>query len=384
MFEKNKMLKNMNKILIATMHKGHNYGSALQAYALSEVIKSLGHDPLVLDYIPQRVQSKRQIVKLLSIIFGFKSSINSRYNAVRGLMIHISDEYFYNKFFANNIDLTKRFNSFEEVIEDCPKADIYLTGSDQVWNSIHNQGIDRVFYLDFLKPSAIRLAYASSFGQISIKEDEKTQIQSLLSSYKAISVRELSAVSLLESMGINNCPCVLDPTLLLSKKEWVDRCPKLNIQDKFVLIYSVEPNKKELIAYASKIADRLGLKIYIVSWGFKKYQGVDKMIYNVTPDELMSHFIQADFIVTSSFHGTAFSINLNKQFISVLPQVFATRQRSLLELAGLEDRMVVDDFDVNKSVEFVDYSLVNLCIEKQREQSLSFLVQNIDRYGSDL
>ena len=367
------------KILIVTMHRGNNFGSALQVYALSEVIKSLGHNPIVLDYIPQRINFKLNLKKMIKKLF-FEKSMHGKYEALRAMMILISSQWQYNRFFREKVSLTKSYYSFDELMSNCPLADVYMTGSDQVWNSFHNGGIEYAFYLDFVPTQAKRISYAASFGKTQLDDWEIPETQRLLQKYHAISVRESSALNILNVLGITNGVHVLDPTLLLSKEEWKERIPQNKKKEKYLLIYSVEPNKAELIAYAKLITQKLNLKIYLVEWGLKKYPGVDKMLSLLSPLELMSYFANAEFIVASSFHGTALSINLNKPFISVAPKKFSTRAKSLLDLIGLSDRYFNEkNFRIEQAISPIDYEKVNQMLSYQREKSKKFLINAIGK-----
>lgn len=367
------------KILITTMHRGCNYGSALQVYALSEIIKKEKHTPIILDYIPQRIQIKNKIKDFAMQIVGLKYNYHEKYNALRGLFILLSSERVYSVFFKTHLQLTRKYNSIEEIKKSLPVADVYMTGSDQVWNSAHNQGIDHVFFLDFAPVKTPKIAYAASFGKSVLDLWEERETRELLNQYNAISVRENSGVHILKALGIKHSKQVLDPTLLLTKEEWKVQCPQLHIKEKYLLIYSVEPNKDRLIEYAKLIAKELKMKIYLVEWGFKKHAGVDKMISNISPLALMSYFMQADYIIASSFHGTAFSVNLNKPFISISPAQFNTRAKSLLQLVSLENRLIEDDdFNLSQALQPIDYTQANHTIEEQRKQSISFLTNAIN------
>lgn len=355
------------------MHRGANYGSALQTYSLSQTIEHLGHEAQVLDYIPQRIKFRNVFVALLKKIFSLSTSFRERYTSFRGLLKLIADTWTYGRFFRRELSMTRSYYSVEEIEMANLKADVYMTGSDQVWNSTHNQGIDRVFFLDFLSEEAKRVAYAASFGKTELEEWEKDETEQLLKRYTAISVRESSALKILESININSGVHVLDPTLLLSKVEWSRRCPKL-IEEPYLLIYSVEPEKEQIIQIAREIADNLGLKVYMVEWGFKAYAGVEKMICNIDPLKLMSYFLHADYVVASSFHGTAFSVNLNKPFISVSPKRFNTRAQSLLHLVGLTERLVTyESFSLEEALKSVDYAVVNDVLERERVESMKYL-----------
>lgn len=360
------------RILIVTMHRGNNYGSALQVYALSEALKTFGHYPIILDYIPQRINFKLGVKHTLKSLCRI-APIREKYNALRGLMILVSSKLLYDSFFKKNVNLTKAYYSIEALKKDCPQADIYMTGSDQVWNSFHNRGIEYTFYLDFVPDKATKIAYAASFGKECLDEWEIPETKRLLEKYRAISVRESSAVKILEKMNISGT-VVLDPTFLLSKDEWLKRLPLLRIKEKYLLIYSVEPNKNDLIAYSRLIADKLGLKIYLVEWGLRKYNGVDKMLSLLNPLKLLSYFYNASFVVASSFHGTALSINMNKQFVSIAPSKFNTRVKSLLNLVKLDQRYFdKDTFQIEMALMPIDYTRVNAILSELRYESRSFL-----------
>lgn len=367
------------KILISTIHRGFNMGSALQTYALSEILKNLGHVPVILDYIPNRMNLREKIVHHIKIIFSFKSSFNDRYLSVRGIAILMSNNIVYHRFFKKHINLTKSYYTYEEILHDTAIKyyDAYMTGSDQVWNSIHNRGIDFVYFLGFAPGNKPRVAYASSFGKNELDHEEATIIEKFLSRYRAVSVREKSAVKILNSIGIDGVN-VLDPTLLLNKDDWTKRMPKIKIKNKFLLIYSVEPNKIKLIEYAVQIAKLLNLKIYMVEWGVKKYPKVDKMINFISPLCVLSYFVDACYIVASSFHGTALAINFNKQFISIQPEKFNTRVVSILEITGLTDRLMDEhSFSIEKATEIIDYSNVNCILAKERGKSISFIENSL-------
>lgn len=363
------------RILITTMHRGNNFGSALQTYALSEILKGLNNIPIILDYIPKRINITDNILSCIKKIFN-ANSFKDKYNSIRAIAILISNQIIYNHFFSKHINLTKSFKSYNSIVTDqsvLKNIDVYMTGSDQVWNSSHNQGIDYVYFLNFAPDSKPRISYAASFGKEKLDDWEIPETRSLLKRYNAISVRERSAVDILHNIGLNGTH-VLDPTLLLSKEEWIKRIPSIKGKEKYLLIYSVEPNKTQLIRLAKQIARILNLKIYMVEWGIKKYDGIDKMLSFISPLKLLSYFVNADFIIASSFHGTALSINFHKQFISIQPNKFNTRVKSILEVTGLTERLMdICSFSIEKATAFIDYSPVNSILNNERNKSLSFL-----------
>lgn len=363
----------MSKVLIVTMHRGNNYGSALQIYALSEAIKSMDCDPVVLDYIPERIKLSKNVCLQLKAIIGGGKSIRSRYSALRGLIILLTYNRCFSRFFRKNLRMTRPFYSSEEIQRHLPVVDVYMTGSDQVWNSYHNHGIDSVFFLKFAPDDKPKVSYAASFGKGSLDEWEISDTKAYLQRYSRISVREQSAVEILHSLGINGEE-VLDPTFLFNKEEWLSRSVDHRGKEKYVLIYSVEPDKQSAIDIARTIADRLGVKVYMVEWGRKPYPGVDKMVSLVDPLELIDYFAKAEFVVASSFHGTALSLNLNKPFISLAPKRFNSRVASILSHVGLTGRLVTpESLNVDKALIPIDYERVNKVIALRRTESKRFL-----------
>lgn len=366
------------------MHRGNNTGSALQTYALSEAIKKTGNTPYILDYIPERINFSKNIKHCLHTLVK-RNTLKTKYNALRSLAILLSDQIIYGKFFRQNINLTHTVHSIEEIARTNLQYDIYMTGSDQVWNSTHNQGIEYVFYLDFVPDGYPRIAYAASFGKEHLDDWEIPETKRLLEHYIAISVREQSGVTILKSLGLDG-KHVLDPTFLLTKEEWMQRIPSIDNTEKYLLIYSVEPNKEELIKYAGKIAQTLELKVYIIDWGVKKYHGTDKLLSFLDPMQVIAYFAHAEYIIASSFHGTAFSVNFNKQFISIAPKRFSTRVKSLLGLIGLSGRLMDSDtFDSAAAMKPIDYAPVNERLSSERQKSYLFLTNAINgEYENDM
>lgn len=369
----------MVKVLIVTMHRGNNYGSALQTYALFKKIKELGHDPIVLDYVPERINLKKMIKYAAQQFFGLKG-LKVKYNALRSILILISSYKCYNRFFNRELLLTKRFYSEREIEQRLPDADVYMTGSDQVWNSFHNQGIEDVFFLKFVPDIKPKVSYSASFGKDKLEPWEIDITRKYLNRYNFISVRESSAVDILKDMNISGV-AVLDPTFLYDCAGWENKAVDSRERDSFVLVYSVEPDKRSIIHIAKEIANKIDAKVFMVEWGRKPYENVDKMISLVDPLMLIDYFLKAKFVVASSFHGTALAINLNRPFISLVPAKFNTRVESILNKVGLSDRLVTpESFDLEKALLPIDYMRVNAILSSERKYSEAVLKHSIECY----
>ncbi len=215
------------------------------------------------------------------------------------------------------LNLTKRYVTADDLQRDPPEADLYVTGSDQTWNSQYNEGIDRGFFLDFLPDTARRIAFVSSFGKTELDKGEIEETKRLLRRYEKISVREDSAVKIMTDMGLEAPTHLMDPTLMLDKEEWLKIASPRLVKEPYLILMLLYNEDNHATEYARKIADEKGLKLVKISWEMKKPPLVDQLFTHRSPADFLSLFYYADFVVTNSFHGLAFLLNLEKQFIMV-------------------------------------------------------------------
>lgn len=256
-------------------------------------------------------------------------------------------------------------------------ADVYITGSDQTWNSGWNNGILPPLFLSFAPNDKPLIAYAASFGKAKLDEWEVEETRQRLSRYKAISVRESSAVDIIDDLGIGiRAVHVLDPTLQVSGDYWRRMLSHPVKHKKYCLLYQLNHNA-EFDKFAMEFAHRKGLKL--IRWCNRYDQTrlpADIKLAVPTVDDFVSYIDHADFILTDSFHCTTFSHNLNRQFLSVLPNEFGGRIGSLLKLTHLEHRRVKNfsDFSVC-DLPNIDYEPVNAILEKERKVADDFLTK---------
>lgn len=357
------------KFAVITLHRVYNYGSALQAYATQRTLEKYG-EAFVIDYItPERT---------------FLTILNrSEKKGIKGLVYRIAKfpslllkEATFGRFINKNLNLTKKFITAADIEKNPPEADVYITGSDQVWNSKYNNGVDRGFFLDFIPEDKKRVSFVASFGKTELDENEAAQVKPLLSRYSALSVREDSAVTLLHNLGFDS-NWLIDPTLLLKKEEWQQLASKRLVKEKYLILMLLYGEDNGATDYARKIADEKGLKLVKISWQFRCPKKVDKLFTHRPPSDFLSLFDNAEFVVTNSFHGTAFSINLEKQFIVVPRSEFNSRIESLLRLTGLSDRLVDNPDRLCVSNDVIDYTKVLPILEKERERSHEFIKKEI-------
>ena len=196
----------------------------------------------------------------------------------------------------------------------------------------------------------------------------------MLNDYSFISVREASAVNLLSKLGIQSTQ-LIDPTLMIDKGTWPFYASSRLCKDPYLFVYlpSNVDDKETIYSSVRKIANKNNLKVVTYAWDCIKDNMADKTYTFADPGDILSLFIHAEQVVTNSFHGTAFSINLNKQFWVYMPSHFSTRLLSIIELCGLQERMldgVIDEDSINKRIVFTK---ANHILEKEREKARTFI-----------
>ena len=367
------------KASVITLHTVDNYGSVMQTYATQQVFKYLGYDVEFVDYwrkdnLPQyraeKLLESSTLQKLKPIwgMCGFTQKITVF--LLKKVLEHKKSPMW--EFLEKHVQMTpKRYSSFEELMENPPVADVYITGSDQVWNSIWNQGIDRAYFLDFAPKDKPRIAFSASIGRESLDEDEILETRELLEKYKAISVREQSAVYLLDSMGIEST-LILDPTLMLDADAWRELAAPMKQGKPYLLIYQLNPNG-QMDEYAERIAKRKGWAVVRIGFGQSDRKKVGTCVMLPSVEEFLGFFCNAACVLTDSFHATAFSLNLGTDFISILPRRFGTRIESLTRLTGTKDRVLLSYDDLEIIDKSIDKETVRHILEEERKKGFDFL-----------
>ena len=328
------------KIALFTIFRVPNFGSVLQAYATQIILKQQGHECVVIDY-----RKKRSIWEKLCTAFT-PYSIACRL----GIKPQFRKPSQLNKFIKKNIHLSKKYEGIDELMRtDWHSYDAVVVGSDQVWN-VRYHGKGNIYLLPFIDDDVVSYALASSFASKEIPEDCKAEYQKALSKFRAISVRESNGVRLVKSLQIGkSAQQLLDPTLWLSKEEWLSLFKSSNVTSKkpYILLYmwtyAFEPRPYiyEVLRYWQ---EKLGDCDIIALEGSPKASESALRIIDVadsTIPEFMVLFANASLVVTSSFHGTAFALNFGRPLISIIPDGFGDdRQSSLLNAVGADNSIV--------------------------------------------
>lgn len=374
----------MKKVGVITMHRVMNVGSVLQAYALCEKLNQLGVSAEVIDYqYPNHFHRKN--VHSLSFIekiklFPFRVKY---YLLYRGT----AQKRRFNTFITKRMRLSNYYPDRRSIYANPPHYDIFLTGSDQVWNPRCMNG-DGVFFCDFTR-KGLKASYSASFTVSDIPDSLKTAYSAYLKTYKFIGVRERSAVALVEALSGKDATVVCDPTLLLTKEDYIklshDSEFKKN-RDPYILVYALSyayDPYPQIDRVVDEVKKRLGYDVIYLHANSVEHYHLRKSITSAGPSEFIDLFLNAKFIITSSFHGTAFAINFEIPFISIVPESQKQDSRivSLLQTLGLTKQAVYTTQNLSCQLNlYVEYERTRSLLNKYRYVSECFL-QSIIEYN---
>ena len=365
------------KVAYITRHTPSNYGSVLQAYATQRAIEGLGHEAVCINYIRTDELPENRTKTLLSVSRWNKNAATRLLYSVTQKPVFDAAGKRFDRYRKNMLTLTDEcWNTPEELAQNLPKADVYMTGSDQVWNTVGTGVIDPAYFLSFVPDGKKKVAYAGCFGTKTVRDEDRDNITKWLKRYDHITIREKSGVELAQSLGVC-AEQVLDPTFLMSPKDWLGILPKKEKTESYVLVYQLHPNK-EFQAYAKEFARRKKMRLIRVHPYFHHIFKPGKFVFCPPVEEFLWYIKNADYFLTDSFHGTSFAIGLNTQFVDVLPNVYSERNRSILATAGLEDRILMSCDDFKIADKPIDFTAVNRKINAERTRSAEILRKIIE------
>lgn len=357
------------KASIITLHAVANYGSVLQTYATQKIFETFGFDTEIVDYRRKAIMngSIKEIlnnneyglihkIKLILLLPSIKKS-KKTLGAFLNKYINLSKEcYHEDSDFENN----KIY------------ADVYCTGSDQVWNTGWHNEIPKPFFLTYAPDNSRIISFSASIGKEKLDEWEKIEFKKHLSRYDYISVREKSAVDILNDLGILGCQHVLDPTLTVEPEIWHNLASDRVVNDRYVLIYQLSKNKS-FGKYAKEFAKQKNLKLIRLCTRYDQCKEVGRGVVLPKVEEFLALFRDAEYVITDSFHATAFSLIFNKKFINIFPKLYSSRLESILHTVNLNDRKLTNYSDFNIADKAIDYTKVNEILNSERAKTKSFL-----------
>lgn len=362
------------RIGVITFHRAkQSYGAYLQAYATVTYLREQGHDVEIVNYVNQYEQ--RQIKDSQK---SLKEKVLMRLNWFIRMFLFggIKSPYVRSAYFDRLYgSMTPLIRS--DAMLDTLQYDVLLAGSDQIWNPDITDGVDRAFLLDF-GTAKKRISYASSIGSHYLTESEKIVYRDALSRFSAISVRESFAKEELSKVTDAPIEVVLDPTLLLTKEEWLrSLCISNATKEKnsYILTYFVGANIETYWSDIAPYVAAFNLPVYNIQSHAHRSTHTDKALYGMEIAEMLRYINNAAVVITDSFHGTAFSINFGRQFISVPNRKNPLRVQNLLNVLRLQHQMMPS---VEEARKVIEYPLVNERLAALREASCTWLNNAIE------
>lgn len=368
----------MKSIGIITIHKINNYGSVLQAYALQQVCENLGYRAEIIDYNFPNVQHSNNKYAVVEDTLPTEPKWIKLLFAKGLLRQHKGIAQFVAKYQHLSQQM---YNSPEELRVAPPHYDVYITGSDQLWSPRHCNG-DPAFMLHFAPNEALKISYAASIGAKDIPEALRPIYKELLGRYRHIGVRENSGVEVIDRVIGKQAVTVLDPTLLLNRDEWNKiASPKRQVKKKYILCYFLNysfnafPYVDDLAEYMQQ---QTGYEIVRVARPPHKLK-CKHTHYRVgaSPEEFLALVRDAEMILTTSFHGTAFAVNYGKPVFTVVQDRNAgdSRQVSLMSNLGLDAQILsITESFPSKNRFFYNVEHEQSRLEQLRQNSKQYLI----------
>lgn len=353
----------MKKALIITFTDSDNYGAFWQAYALQKKCNEFCETKLI-DYKRMKPKTKSKSLLKRSYIVLRKTLYNLIINKKK-----------YNKFLEDKekyLEVTQQQYNKDNIKDIEQENTFFITGSDQVWNPRNNKN-DYSFLLDFVNDPDKRNSYAASFGGNNIPEKNREKYKEILNTFNNISVRETQGQKIIKDLIGKDVPVVLDPTLLLNKSDWGKSIDyKSENKEKYILIYSLSHSEK-ILEHAKILSKKTGLKIKYIKTSLRKGIGAEN-IYSAGPEDFIKLFIGAEYVLTNSFHGTAFSINFNKNFFVELDTVakVSSRITNILKALNLDNR-IINEKTQKEILEPINYEYANKKLNELRKDSIHYL-----------
>lgn len=361
------------KIGILTFHRAINHGAVLQCYALYKTLEKLGYDVKVVDYRQSYIEDIYKSIRHPFSMNEFKS-ILSRPRWIPGYLFKVLPQSYKRKRLFNRFNrlykklkYTLTANSAKEIPTN---LDTIIIGSDQVWANYCTGGMDKVYYGEFPHEQTKIIGYAISSELNSLKENGSTRLKEVCKNFSAISFREEDISRYLQETINLKSKVVLDPTLLLNRKEWdnVINVVHMSKQNDYVLThflnseFEMETLDKQLASFAKK--ERCNIV---------KLEEVAR-----SPEEFILWIKNARYIITSSFHATVFSIIYNKKFLSLRTNNGKDiRYISLLEKLGLSSQLI-EYYNINTvDTKYINYNQANQTLRKEIEYSILYLTNNL-------
>lgn len=378
----------MKKVGIVT-HYGENYGGMLQAYALQRYVKDLGYGCKIIsnEFLYKVTSFGRKKAKMNN----FKSFVKNPFSYMKrrkAMRAHVSERAlkraYFREFLKKNIEIDRTgYTTYQQYLDNPPKYDVYLSGSDQIWNpNLYNKC--GYYFSEFAPENATRISFASSVGVSTITEEQGAFMKPHLEKMDVISTRETDGSKIVEELTGKEVRTVIDPTLLLNGEQWSEIASAPLVDRPYIFCYFF--SERNYIAKVKKQVKKLtGLELVCIPYVAREMGGDDTKIFEAGPAEFISLIKNAELVLTDSFHATAFSINMKTPFLSLCrfakgdSKSMNSRLNTILGLVGLEDRLIDENDIITKEMLFdIDFEKAHERLNRRREEDAEFLKNAIE------
>lgn len=372
----------MEKVLLTTVFSGYNYGSSLQVLATKTILKELGYDCRLVAMKTLIKGRDIRIKKLITILIrswlirgkngaNALSTYKGSYNKVMIGDSVTRFEEFTNEYLEPQY---MSWNSMKRLAKECVAC---FAGSDQIWNS-STMYVDPMYYLRFA-PAEKRIAFAPSFGRDFVAEYNKKKMSKWISDFAYLSVREDSGVRLIKDLTGRDAIHLIDPTLMVKGKTWKKTLNLQNKQENYILTYFLDKPSESARKAIAELKETLKCEVIAIPYQFDDMSYCDKVV-PTGPIEFLDLINNAKCVLTDSFHGTAFSINLHTPFY-VFGRNYGTahsqnsRIESILKMMNMQDRF--EPCDNLEEWDCVDFKYSENILTEERKKSNKYIIKAI-------
>lgn len=369
----------MKTIGIITYHHYYNYGTMLQALALQEKVEQLGYQAELIDFKQDNSLSRYEMLKLRIKRMPVYIKERKKYRALADSREKIKEKNeLFEQFYKTYLHVgKKKYTTTQQLMENPPVYDGYVVGSDQTWNPFVANSPE-AFFLPFVENKSKKGSYGPSLAVKSLSDEKEKEYRKKLSNFSFLSCREQDGAQLLSRITQKEVKCVLDPTLLLSAKEWGKYCEFEIPKEPYILVYFLG-EKSEHRRAVEKIQKLTNWKIISLPAAYLEMENNDYKKVWGGPKEFLSLIRGAALICTDSFHGTMFSINFQRNFFSFCKSSDSeessenSRLYSALNIFGLSNRIIHNMDNLTTEDISIDYKNVIPILEEQRRDSIEYL-----------
>lgn len=368
----------MKTIGIITYHHYYNYGTMLQALALQEKVEQLGYQAELIDFKQDNSLSRYEMLKLRIKRMPVYIKERKKYRALADSREKIKEKNeLFEQFYKTYLHVgKKKYTTTQQLMENPPVYDGYVVGSDQTWNPFVANSPE-AFFLPFVENKSKKGSYGPSLAVKSLSDEKEKEYRKKLSNFSFLSCREQDGAQLLSRITQKEVKCVLDPTLLLSAKEWGKYCEFEIPKEPYILVYFLG-EKSEHRRAVEKIQKLTNWKIISLPAAYLEMENNDYKKVWGGPKEFLSLIRGAALICTDSFHGTMFSINFQRNFFSFCKSSDSeessenSRLYSALNIFGLSNRIIHNMDNLTAEDISIDYKNVIPILEEQRRDSIEY------------